>query len=121
MYELKAYVEIATKLFEELIIKYDIEVFHPHPHSIILKNEACKIEFTTGRYDFEFQVSLTTFFDNKEYLSYQLFEKENIKTKEVLTAEEINFQANLKDDVERYLYIYSIIFKRKLSKYFRTF
>lgn len=117
MFELTTYFDKAKQLNEKLITSYDLEITLTDSHTITLKNENCKVEFSTGRYYLDFHFFLTTSSPERKYSVIELFEMENIVVKEVLNEKEQSIAKELTDEIERYLYIYSVILQRKLIKY----
>lgn len=117
MFELTKYFEKTKLLNKELIDSYGLEITLADKNTITLKNQYCKIEFATGRYYLDFHFFLTTTVDNKRYTAIELFEKENIIVKEILNEIEQYSAKNISDEIERYIYIYSIILRKKLTDY----
>jgi hypothetical protein len=118
MFELTEYISKTKSLNEELVNSYGVEIFLKNEHMITLENKNCKVEFVTGKYYLDFLFFISTHIDNKKYGAIELFEKENIIVKDVLSDLEQFIAKGLTDDIERYIYIYSIIIQKKLLKYF---
>lgn len=120
MFELENYLEYAKLLNEEIVKKHNIQVELHSSNCIILYNKNCKIEFITGRYYVDFLFFLTIKQGNieKKYSASEVFEQEKIITvKGILTDNQMQEANSMNDKIKKYIYIYSIVIKEKLTKY----
>lgn len=121
MFELTNYLQKATSFNEEIIDLYNMRIYLADDNCITIKNQYCQVEFSTGKYYLDFQFFLTVFdgAKSKKMNSIELFEINKIVVKEVLDSGEQQRAKAMTDEIERYLYIYAIVLKRKLSSYLK--
>ena len=119
MFELANYLQKATSFNEEIIGLYNMRIYLADDNCITIKNQYCQVEFSTGKYYLDFRFFLTVFdgVKPKKMNSIELFDINKIVVKEVLDANEQQRAKAMKDEIERYLYIYAIVLKRKLGSY----
>jgi hypothetical protein len=119
MFELTNYLQKATSFNEEIVGLYNMHISLADSNCITMKNQYCQVEFSTGKYYLDFQFFLTVFdgTKSKKMNSIELFDINKIVVKEVLDSNEQQKAKAMTDEIERYLYIYAIVLKKKLSRY----